>query len=77
MKVGVLRKTTLIHTNSGIVIRVPKGTIVKVDRNVLSFSTVDAKVIKAKDGFYLHMWDSTHKIRFPNGGSIPYPFMML
>ena len=77
-KEGVLRRTTRIHTQSGLVFKVPKGNKVTARDRVLTFNPIEGvKVTKFQGRYFINLWGSIHLIVFPNDGRAPYPLSML
>jgi len=78
LKAGTLRKTTYIYTNSALTLKVRKGTKVVVENNVLRFNPIEHVEVRRVGGrYYVSLWGNTFLVRFPKGGSAPYPLSML
>jgi hypothetical protein len=78
VKMGVLKRNTLVHTSSNITLKFPKGTKVTAENGELVFNPVEGvKVVKFQGKYMVCLWDSWFLVEFPNGGKVPYPFSML
>ena len=78
MKQGVLRRNTFIHTMSGMVLKVRRGTKVAVKGGVLTFNPVEGvKVFKLSGRYFVNLWGAIHQVVLPGGGRPNYPLSMI
>ncbi len=78
MKQGILHRNTRIHTMSGMVLKIGKGTKVIASRGEITFKPIDGvKIFKVSGQYFLNLWESIHTIVLPQGGRAPYPLSLL
>lgn len=78
MKHGALRRNTFIHTVSGVVLKVRRGTKVVVRGGVLTFNPIEGvRAFKLSGRYFVNLWGAVHQVAFPSGGRPPYPLSML
>lgn len=78
MKQGVLRRNTFIHTLSGLVLKVRKGTKVIAAGGELIFNPIEGvSVFKLSGRYFVNLWGSVHQVVLPKGGRTPFPLSML
>ncbi|GAH83688.1 unnamed protein product, partial [marine sediment metagenome] len=69
---------TFIHTLSGFVLKVRRGTKVFVEGGVLTFNPVEGvKVFKLSGRYFVNLWGAVHQVVLPGGGRAPYPLSMI
>jgi len=78
MKQGILRRNTRIHTMSGMVLKVRRGTKVTAAKGELTFNPIEGvKVFKLSGSYFVDLWGVIHRVVLPGSGRTPYPLSML
>ena len=78
MKQGILHKNTRIHTMSGMVLKVRRGTKVIATGGELTFNPVEGvMVFKLSGQYFVNLWGAVHQVVLPKGGRPNYPLSMI
>ena len=78
MKQGILHRNTRIHTMSGMVLKVRRGTKVIATGGELTFNPVEGvMVFKLSGQYFVNLWGAVHQVVLPRGGRTPYPLSMI
>lgn len=78
MKQGILRRNTRIHTLSGMILKIRKGTKVIVQGGELTFNPIEGvSLFKLSGHYFMNLWGAVHQVVLPGGGRTPYPLSMI